>query len=146
MKKKVIACAMFLQLAGDGLGFSQGFSNLNFESAVINTNGGPFMGAVVASNAIPGWTAYSGGVADTYIRYNNPSLGASAINLMSTNFGGSGIEGKYYIWLQGANGTAPISQAIGQTGQIPLSALSLLFWGDVTGVQLFLIISHCHSV
>ena len=115
--------------------FSQGFINLNFENAVIKTNGAP-QGAIIASNAIPGWTAYNNGVSQTYIAYNDVSLGAAGISLHGTNSFFPSIQGNYFIYLQGSSAGQQSSAAIGQTGQIPLSALSLLFWGDVFQVQL----------
>ena len=41
------------------LGFSQGFVNLDFESANLSGYSSP-AGGVLTSDAIPGWTAYIG--------------------------------------------------------------------------------------
>ena len=117
------------------LGHSQSFINLNFEGAVINTNGAPPF-SVVASSAILGWTAYIGGIAQTYIVYDTIPLAAAEVTLQGTNTSIPSlfpIQGDFTIALFGAAPSAPQQQsaAIGQTGQIPVNALSLIFWGNV---------------
>ncbi len=124
--RAVCFVALSIVLARNAQG--QGFVNLNFESAVINTNGAPQY-TCVASNAIPGWTAYFQGTPQTYIVYNTLSLGAAAIDLESSGGPVSQIQGKYYVFLQGAYNNGG-SAGIGQTGQIPLTAQSLVFWGN----------------
>lgn len=120
-----------LIIMGGNSAFPQGFINLNFENAVINTDGGgPFI--VVASNAIPGWIAYVGGVSQSYIAYNTLSLGAAAVSIHDTNSVLPRIQGKYFICLQSALQSSPFgsqSSAIGQTAQIPFAAQSISFWG-----------------
>jgi hypothetical protein len=60
----IIFTAALLSLAESG--FAQGFVNLDFEAANLSAYGaGP--AAVPATNAIPGWTAYLGGVPQTDI-------------------------------------------------------------------------------
>jgi len=117
-----------LMLSGLCLCHSQGFINLDFEQAQIPIN--PGLGVSVSA-AIPGWTAYVGGVPQTDIFYNTMSLGAAAIDLEPTN--GIApvpqIQGNYYVDIQGSAFTTPATAAIGQTGQVPLNALYLLFWG-----------------
>ena len=111
---------------------SQGFINLNFEQAQIVID--PGQGARAAA-AIPGWTAYisiqTNFTALTHIVYNTVSLGASSVDLMGTNGFYPAIQGRYSIVLQGNTGGQPSGAAIGQTGLIPLSAMSLLFWGGI---------------
>jgi len=122
--------------------FSQSFINLNFESTVIVTNGAPQFG-VVASDAIPGWTAFLSGVPQTYIIYNQVPGSDAAVTLQRTNNNSSypPIQGAYFVmlWGQYNPGNYPDyftnTAAIGQTGQIPLSAQSLIFWGAIGGMQ-----------
>lgn len=117
--------------------FSQGFMNLNFENATIvpdNSQGIPF---VYAANAIPGWTAYINGVPQADIVYNSQALSAASVNIEGTNNAGGLplIQGRYFMFLQGARNFDPNhpvytnSAGIGQVGQIPLTAMSLRFWG-----------------
>lgn len=114
--------------------FSQGFVNLNFESAsIVHDSSGQFASSVYASNAIPGWTAYIAGVSQTDIMYNDRTLDNAAVTLQGTNSSVlTPIQGYYTVLLLGASTFAPQqSAAIGQMGQIPLTAQSLIFWGYV---------------
>ncbi len=108
------------------------FVNLNFESAnasVLGTNGS---GRVVsATQALPGWTVYIGGLQSSQVFYNDPSLGAASVGLVGPNSGPI-LQGSYTAVLNadeftftGAN-----SAAIGQTGQIPQNAQTLIFWSS----------------
>ena len=74
--------------------------------------------------------------------YNDAPLSAPEVTLRGTNnipgLSNPIIQGQYCVLLWGAfnyptndNGTA----AIGQTGQIPVSAQSLVFWGYAGGLQ-----------
>jgi len=89
-------------LAGLTKIYSQSFVNLNFESSVIVTNGAPQFG-VVASDAIPGWTAYLSGVPQTYIIYNQVPGSDAAVTLQGTNNNSSypPIQGAYFVMLWG---------------------------------------------
>ena len=116
-------------------GLSQGFINLSFENAKFTTYpfGNPF---VYASNSIPGWTPYLGGVAQDYIASNGVSLGGAGITIDGTNNSQGYVpaQGKYFIILFGPNyGEQHLSTAIGQTAQVPLSAQSILFWSAIYG-------------
>jgi hypothetical protein len=117
-----------------GKGAAQGFVSLNFESAVINTNGAPPF-SVVANNAMPGWAAYVGGNTQTYIIYNTINLDAAGVSIQGTITSIPSlqpIQGSYSIFLQGASQFVPQQcAAIGQTGQIPADAVSLIFWGNL---------------
>jgi hypothetical protein len=132
MKVKTIIPILLLIIVR--LGFSQDFANLDFESAVINTSGAPQF-HVVANDAIPNWTAYLGVNAQTYILYNAVNLDAAGVSIQGTNTPTPSlvpIQGNYSIFLQGASLNVPgATAAIGQTGQIPTDALSLIFWGSV---------------
>jgi hypothetical protein len=113
---------------------SQGFINLNFESATITPDPASiyYPYAVYATGAIPGWTAYINGAQQTDIIYNNVSTGAAQVNLEGTNNIGNYplIQGKYFILLQGDSNIFGLSAAIGQTGQIPITARSMTFLGE----------------
>ncbi len=128
-------------LVGMSPGFAQGFVNLDFESAIIKVDpSGGYSWSVYANRAIPGWTAYIGGTPINDIWYNDVPLGAPEVTLQGTNniLGRPVIQGNYFVMLWGAfnyptNGDGTV--AIGQTGQIPVSAQSLVFWGYVGGLQ-----------
>jgi hypothetical protein len=117
-------------LLGKSSGLSQGFVNLNFENAVLSPdpNSPYYPNAVYASNAIPGWTAYIGGVPQTDIFYDNISLGAPAVILQDTNGFFQPLQGRYSLLIQGSSLDSPISASIGQTGLLPNNAVSLFFF------------------
>jgi hypothetical protein len=123
--------------------FSQGFVNMDFESAVIRPHtGGAYPNSVFAANAIPGWTAYISGLSQTDLVYNDVPLGDAWVTLQGTNniVGYPPIQGKYFMMLWGQfnpsqNNTSTNTAAIGQTGQIPLASRTLTFWGLLGGMQ-----------
>ena len=119
MKNTIMVFILGLVVAVKG----QGFVNLNFERAGNPSN-------QATTNLIPGWTAYLNGISQTYVGYDDVSLGAGAVWLYDTN-SGTGYatpQGKYFVYLQGGykNGGSP---AIGQTGTIPVGSQSIYFWG-----------------
>lgn len=144
MKTKIISL-VFLLIVGQS--FSQSFVNLNFENARFTPdpsgNFPPY--SVYASNSIPGWMAYLGGVPQADILSNEVTLGSAMVSIQGTDLPGSetlvgfvepALQGRWSIFLQGFSGNTngftggtPIVASIGQTGQIPLTANSLLFWG-----------------
>jgi hypothetical protein len=104
----------------------QGFVNLDFEHPILPLNSSG--SSVSATRAIPGWTAYVGGISRGTIGYNDISLGGASVFFEDTNnFYPPPIQGNYSVFMAGDT-TGPTSSAIGQTGQIPNSALSLLFY------------------
>ena len=134
MKGKVAVLIVLLSFAR--LGFAQGFVNLKFENAIINSNGAPQY-EVIASNAIPGWTAYIDGTPQTYILYNAASIDVAAVSIQGASSPYiKPIQGNYSVLLQGGTiySQAGTNAAIGQTGQIPVNALSLVFWGYFTSL------------
>ncbi len=138
MKPSAAILTAALLLIGNLHGFAQGFINLNFEQAVINASGAPQF-QIVASNAIPGWTAYISGAPQDYIVYDTISLGAAAISIHDTNDVYPMIQGVYFILLQSATQSFPLgpqSAAIGQTAQIPVTAQSMTFWGQANALSL----------
>lgn len=134
MKTK-IALAVILLTARIGL--SQGFINLNFESATIklDTSSPYYPNAVYASNAIPGWTAYTQNTPQNTIFYNDQALDATWVSLLSTNYPLMPISGKYGILLQGGDyPPGGIAATISQTGLVSASAVTLLFEAQQYGV------------
>jgi hypothetical protein len=106
----------------------QGFVNLDFENATVILDGGP--ANIDASSAIPGWTAYAP-LIQPVIAYDSTSLGGAMVALEDANAPSGGgplpIQGNYSMLLQGSTGPTAAA-SIGQTGQIPLNALSLTFF------------------
>jgi hypothetical protein len=113
--------------------YSQGFSNLNFEDAVIvpDPSSPNYPYAVYASNAIPGWTAYVGPTPQTDIIYNTLSLGATSVSILGQNGVPSSLSGAYSINLYG--GQTASSASISQTGLVPAGVMSLLFKAQYSG-------------
>jgi hypothetical protein len=127
-----------LLLAGQSGGFSQGFVNLNFESANVSEQ---ISHNTSVANAIPGWNAYISGVLQTTIWCNDVPLSAPEVCLINTNSPNFSqtISGKYYLELWGefnpsGGQISTNSAAIGQTGQVPLTAKTLIFWGNIGGL------------
>jgi hypothetical protein len=121
-------------LAGTTVGISQGFVNLDFESANAS---GYSSGTIPTTNAIPGWTAYISGVAQSSILYDDETLSDPAISLQDTNGIYSPIQGSHSVLLQGQfnpthNSIYTNSVAIGQTGLIPTLAETLIFSANIT--------------
>jgi hypothetical protein len=108
---------------------AQGFINLNFENATIVSDDPPHLVTIYANSAIPGWTAYFGSSPLTSISYSTLSLGGANVSLIDTN-NSSGLRplrGRYSVLLEGSGLGTPTVAALGQTGQIPVSALSMSF-------------------
>ena len=111
-------------------GKSQGFVNLDFESA--NLTGHP-TGSVPAADAFPGWTDNA-----QYIIYDDVSLSGASISIMDTSGYPPGpIQGNYWAFL--ATGLVPqtdVTISLSQTGTIPLGMQSMTFWGNIGGLQI----------
>ena len=132
MKTILFLCLVVLHLVGR----AQGFVNLSFEATSLGTE----PAIVPTVTALPGWVAYLNGVPQQNIYYNAVPLSAAWVTLQGP---GNGlyppIQGQYFVSLWGEYrplGGPGASAAIGQTGQIPLSAQSLVLWGDIGGVQI----------
>ncbi len=106
------------------------FQNLDFEQAnpVIVVGGSYYPYSVTTASALPYWTVTIGGVQQTQITENDPSIGYPWVVLAGPGLG-SGIippiDGSYSVLLQGS---FPASiPSISQTGTIPAGTKSLLF-------------------
>ena len=125
MKRLVTVCCLLavkIQL------LAQGFVNLNFEQAQItNLNGN----LIPATNAFPSWTASA-----LFYFYNDASLSGRSISIIATNslITPSQIQGNYYALLFTIGGNPAVS--LNQTGLIPVTAKSILFWGVNDGMQI----------
>ncbi len=113
------------------IGFSQGFVNLDFEQANLSGYGS---GSVPATNAFPGWSVIA-----SYLLYDDTSLSGGSISIMDVaGIAGPLIQRKYFVFFRNASS---LSVSIGQTGQIPSSAQSIIYWGqtplpgDPVGIQ-----------
>ena len=129
-----LACVLFtLLFAVSSRG--QGFLNLDFEAATIPSN--PTYADMTAANLFPNWTVSPPLV---YTVYNSFSLSGGSISLISSNSGFIlPIQGKYSVLLWGTNPNGPdgpIPISLGQTGQIPVWARSISYWGDDQGLQI----------
>ncbi len=118
----------FLVLLGR-VGNSQGFTNLDFESAKIDL-GGSYQNFV--TNAFPGWTVNA-----PYVFYDDVSLSGNSVSIMDANgYPPYPIQGIYFAFL--ASGNTPGNGqtiSLGQTGTIPSWAQSITFWGTIGGMQ-----------
>ncbi len=121
------------------LAWSQGFENLDFESATVVLAYPPLSSYIYASSGIPGWTAYLDENPQGIIGYDTVSAGGASIFLEDTNSSGPlPLQGEYSIFLEGEynpNGVPgnPNNATISQTGQIPATAQSLTFYGNLFG-------------
>jgi hypothetical protein len=107
---------------------AQGFVNLNFESANVPSQ--RTSNEIPATNAFPGWD-----VSAPYIYLNDFSLSGDSISLMDSNsiYSGPPIQGRYYALFRGAS---TYSISLGQTGQVPLWAQTITYWGNDQGFQI----------
>ncbi len=129
--------------------FGQGtFRNLNFEEAdVPDIATGKTGGFVPVTVAIPGWTPYSvSGSSVTALNnvlHNDETIGSSSVALYGPEWPGFAIlEGRYSVLLRSGPAISGFNVAIGQTGDIPISARSVIFRaadyqdGAFIGIQL----------
>jgi len=101
----------------------QDFVNLNFEDANLSGHGA---GMVPATDAIPGWTAYTGRYAQSSIPYNfHPS--AANVGVWGANALPPALDGAYSIDLHSGSESYGMDASISQTGLVPDNAASLRF-------------------
>jgi len=126
---KTIATAM--AIAGSFIisARSQGFLNLNFESAYNLPENPPFPNGelVSATNALPGWTAYNGPGALSDVNYvsNEVSGFQTSVELEG---GTLALSGDFSVELF-------LNGSIGQTGLVPADAESLQFEAEGAGAN-----------
>ena len=116
-------------LANVHLARSQTFQNLDFEHPVLPFD--PLNSRVAATNAVPGWTPYLLGNPQGDVAYNTVSIGGVQVSLEGLGGPIPIVQGNYSVMLQGSLGGLPISAGIGQVGQIPITAQSLMVFGLV---------------
>ena len=118
-----------LALVGNRQGYAQGtFVNLDFESVIPPLNP-DFNFSVPITNALPGWIGYINGSPRDRVDYDSLNLSGPSISLVDslTPLFQPPIQGSYSVYLKSTSDTGGKSAAIGQTGQIPSGAQSLLF-------------------
>ena len=133
MKTSLVSLGLWV--FGTTLCQSQGFLNLNFESAHLS---GYAPGDVPSSAGIPGWTVYDSSGSGGSIVYNTIALDDPVVTIQGINSTElTPLQGNYSVYIQGGSqwvyGT---NVGILQTGQIPISAKSLTFWGYASNMQL----------
>jgi hypothetical protein len=135
MKPMPIICLIVVSHQLSPNGYAQGFVNLGFETTTITSTN--FGGGTRYVATVPGWSwsplgNFVNGDTNT-VAYNDIALDAPAVTLQGTNsqFGYPAIQGQYSILLQGGSFAVPSTSyaAIWQTGQIPVTAESLMYWG-----------------
>ncbi len=132
---KTFLTSLGLWILGTSLCLSQGFVNLDFESAHLS---GYAPGYVPSSLGIPGWTIFDSFGSGGQMFYNTIALDDPMVTILGTNSTElTPIQGNYTVFIQGGSpygyGT---NVGILQTGQIPISAKSLTFLGEVANMQL----------
>ena len=142
MKFSCAILVIALLLVGSGRGFSQGFVNLNFESANVSGYSPGAPGATVPTqDAFPGWSAYFGPPGDatelslSTVTYDGVTTGGAMISLQDSNAAAPAgpIQGSYSALLVGSIPGAETTTSLGQTGTIPGDAQSLVFWAYFGG-------------
>jgi len=129
---KLILSTLSILTIGITSGLSQGFINLNFEHPVLPLTSDGF--GIPTTNGIPGWTAYFTDTSGTYINpnifYDTRAIDGAAVSLHDTNSDSlQPLQGQFSLLLQGSSPFfPPASASIGQTGRIPLNALSITFY------------------
>jgi len=110
---------------------SQGtFQNLDFERAnvpLVPTN--QFGAAVATTDGLPGWTAYFGSSQATTIGHNDTTFGGAGVSIEGPDWPSSQIlQGNYSVLIASSSAGPLNTAAIAQTGQIPQTAKTLVFW------------------
>ena len=135
-KTSVILLVVLLTLDG---GHSQGFINLNFESA--NVSGYSPNSSIPIADGLPGWSAslFNSGTTNTLtqIVYDGISLGGPGVSVIDTNAPAFGpLQGKYSAFLFGGGTSGNLlSASISQTGVVPVGTESLMLDAYVYGAS-----------
>jgi hypothetical protein len=124
-------------LAWISSGLSQSFVNLDFEDSIV-TSSQPawwFAGDTGMAN-VPSWTEFNGWGDANYsdgasVIYNNQTLDSPNVSLWDASYPNPAIEGNFSLFLYGGDVSSYTNGAsMGQTGQIPLTAKSITYWGN----------------
>ncbi len=135
-----LAAAVFSCQVGCG----QGFVNLGFENTTLTPIlANEFSDYYVTNATVPGWNwspyqTFGYGDPTTMVAYNDIALDSPAVTLQGMNSPfAPAIGGRYSILLQGGSPFVSSSSysAIWQTGQIPATAESLIYWGGALQVS-----------
>jgi hypothetical protein len=120
--------------------YSQGFMNLNFESASTSGLSG---GYLPTASAFPEWSAYYGPPGNptqlntTIVGYDSTTGGAALVILLDSNAPSGGgplpLQGDYSALLEGSGPAAASTASLEQTGKIPSTAESMVFWANISG-------------
>ena len=142
MKSIIIKIAIVTTILASSEAHSQGFVNLDFEDATIVPVNPQFPQYVYANTAIPGWAAYLGGTSQGGIYYDTVSAGGAGIFLEDSNNNSpkpiQGLYSMYFVGDYNPGSTSGLTSEIAQTGVVPATAQSLIFWGNLSGVDLLL--------
>ncbi|HEV2331293.1 MAG TPA: PEP-CTERM sorting domain-containing protein [Verrucomicrobiae bacterium] len=141
MKLVCIGLNIGLLLAGSCQCYSQSFMNLNFESASLSGYSGGY--TLPTASAFPDWSAYLGSPSNptqanqSTVFYDTISTGGAIVALVdSSALNGLAplpIQGNYSAFLEGSIRAADTTASLGQTGTIPGTAQSIVFWESTGG-------------
>ncbi|MDE3066084.1 MAG: hypothetical protein KGJ60_00890 [Verrucomicrobiota bacterium] len=125
---RILAFATIFANAARGQGT---FQNLDFESAKLIFPDPSYPYFLAATNALPGWSAFSGTNQLTGIYYDE---GAVLSDVMLFGFFSGVLSGNFDVSLAHPNGSP--SGSISQTGLVPSDAQSLFFEASTAGLLL----------
>lgn len=139
---RTAACSSLLLLSALGAAGQSTFQNLGFENTtltVLVTN--PFGPYYTTNATVPGWSwspqgTFGFGDPNTTVSLNGVALDAPAVTLHGTNSFNPAFQGGYMIYLQGGTTAGGLvtgntnGASIFQTGQIPIIARSLIYFGN----------------
>src|SRR5580698_7684536 len=132
-KKRIILLLITITL--NQCCYSQNFLNLDFESAKVSAY--TPLTIIPTLKAFPDWTAYYGPANNptqlgnvSEVGYDDISTGGAFISVQDSSAPApySPIQGNYSAFLEGSIPTAESTASLGQIGNIPGNAESLIFW------------------
>jgi hypothetical protein len=115
---------------------AQGFVNLNFEQSAIVSSSPSGSGFNWGIANVPDWAAYdlisSNFTGGTTVLYNRQGLDNPSVSLIDSSYWTPALQGKYSVLLFGGSNAAESTNgaSISQTGQIPITARSITYWGS----------------
>lgn len=138
---RTTTCSSLLLLSTLGAAGQGTFQNLGFENTTLLVLVANPSGPLYITNAtIPGWDwspHFNAGYSDpnTTVTFNSIALDAAAVTLHGTDSFRPALSGNYSILLQGGSQFLPPEYPRGasvfQTGQIPVTAQSLIYLGTI---------------